>query len=373
MIKAIELKGFKCFKDKTCIPLRTVTVLYGKNGRGKSSVAQSVLLLAQTMRKNNSLDYLILNDGYVNQGYFDELVNKDSEQKSFEIELESEFGESVKVVYERMNDRPQLGMLVSQIVNGKETFEEMSASNDVSAHEDDAQTLSAGVTSDIAILQGLKDTMYVSADRIGPVNDAQYTYPQKDVPLSPTGKNIINLIAEQNAGFVADLERNLSNVLSGASLSIEYTQDKIELGLNSSDGSSTMRPINVGFGYSYVLPVIVAAMLAKPGCLVIVENPEAHLHPGAQSRLANFLITQSEKKKFQLILETHSDHVINGLRIAAKNGSINFSDTIILHFSHAEDSVRPVIQEIRCDKNGNLSDYPDDFMDEWTKQLLKLV
>ena len=76
---------------------------------------------------------------------------------------------------------------------------------------------------------------------------------------------------------------------------------------------------------------------------------------------------------FQLLMETHSDHVINGLRISTKTGLINPLDTIILHFAHDDDVITPDIQEIKCDQNGNLSAFPDDFMDEWTKQLLELV
>lgn len=375
MIKVLGIKGFKCFRERTDIPLMPVTLLYGKNGRGKSTVSQSLLLLSQSMRKNNSLNQLIINDGYVNQGSFGELVNKDSSDRAFEFYIESDSMQNVFVRFEQLEpvERfPQLGALVSQKINGKETFETMSASGDGTT-VGGGEALSSTVISDNAILQGLKDTVYVSAERNGPVNEAQIVYQQGEAPLSPIGKNIINVIAEQGPDFALDLERNLSYILSGASLSIKYSQDKIELGLNSINKGETMRPINVGFGYSYVLPVVVAAMLASPGSLVIIENPEAHLHSGAQSRLASFLITQAVAKSFQLLLETHSDHVINGLRIAAKNRIIKPDNAVILHFSHAEDAVSPEIQEILVDEKGNLSFFPDDFMDEWTKQLLELL
>ena len=282
MIKTIGLQGFKCFNEMKHISLRPVTILYGKNGRGKSTVTQSLLLIAQSMRRFNSLNQLIVNDGYVRQGYFDVLINRVSTKKSFEIYIESDNSESVAVKFEPIKGFPQLGSLVSQKINGRESFEEMSGSTDGSVNSEGREALSSGVTSDNTILQGLKDTIYVSADRNGPVNEAQYVYQQEEVPLNPTGQNIINVIAEQGPDFIADLQRNLAYILSGASLSIRFTQEKIELGLNSCSEGDTMRPINVGFGYSYVLPVIVAAMLAKPGSLVIVENPEAHLHSGAQ-------------------------------------------------------------------------------------------
>ena len=131
--------------------------------------------------------------------------------------------------------------------------------------------------------------------------------------------------------------------------------------------------MNVGFGYSYILPVIVGTLLAEKGSIVIVENPEAHLHPGAQSRIMEFLIEQSLKKSLQLIIETHSDHVVNGMRISIKRGTLSPSDSIIQHFAYTENVTDPVITCITSDAYGNLSDYPEDFQDEWTAQMLELV
>ena len=112
-------------------------------------------------------------------------------------------------------------------------------------------------------------------------------------------------------------------------------------------------------------------MIAEPGGILVVENPEAHLHPGAQSRLARFLIRQAVSNGYQLIIESHSDHVVNGLRIAAKEGEIKSSQCLIDYFYSEGDAT--AVRAITCDKNGTLSEYPDDFMDEWTLQLLKLV
>ena len=95
------------------------------------------------------------------------------------------------------------------------------------------------------------------------------------------------------------------------------------------------------------------------------------MHPGAQSRLARFLIKQAVSNGYQLIMESHSDHVVNGLRIAAKEGEIKSSQCLIDYFYSEGDAT--AARAITCDKNGTLSEYPDDFMDEWTLQLLKLV
>lgn len=369
MIKTVSLHNFKCFNKKTEIPLSQITVMYGKNGRGKSSVSQSLLLIGQSMRKNNELGQLVINDGFVSQGLFKELINSTSNNSGFGISITSEKDENVSVYFSPIDNYPAYGQLSSLFVNGENRIDVKASSNNT--NEDSSPSL--GVTSDISLLQSLKEIVFISADRSGQVNSVKTEYPKGDVYLDPTGKNTINVLAEMGPDFISAIETALDYVLSGATISIKYNSDNIELGLNSSNGKATYRPTNVGYGYSYVLPVIVGASLAKTGNLVIIENPEAHLHPGAQSRLTEFLINLAKERQFQLIIESHSDHVINGIRIAAKKGLIDPKDCLIDHFSHSESSVEPTITVITCDKNGTLSEYPDDFMDEWTAQMLELV
>ena len=71
------------------------------------------------------------------------------------------------------------------------------------------------------------------------------------------------------------------------------------------------RAPNAGFGISYALPVVVAALRAADGGLLLVENPEAHLHPAGQSKIGGFL-ARIAADGVQVFLETHSDHVLNG-------------------------------------------------------------
>ena len=99
------------------------------------------------------------------------------------------------------------------------------------------------------------------------------------------------------------------------------------------------------------------------------------MHPGAQSRLAKFLIEVSIKNNIQLLIETHSDHVVNGLRFAMKQklNDLSPNDAEIIFFSHDDINTNSAVEIIKCDRFGELSDYPDDFLDEWTKQLVTLV
>ena len=82
--------------------------------------------------------------------------------------------------------------------------------------------------------------------------------------------------------------------------------------------SSEYRPTNVGFGITYALPIVVSALSARPGSLLIVENPEAHLHPRGQVKMGE-LLCQASEAGIQVLIETHSDHVLNGIRLAVRD------------------------------------------------------
>lgn len=85
--------------------------------------------------------------------------------------------------------------------------------------------------------------------------------------------------------------------------------------------TNSYRSVNVGFGITYVLPLIVAILSAKPGDILVLENPEAHIHPSGQ-RMLGELIALAGNGGVQVIVETHSDHILNGIRIAVKKKEI---------------------------------------------------
>ena len=366
MLKTVALKNFKCFQEEKELSLAPITIMYGRNGRGKSTVAQSLLLIAQTMVENNDVSNLLLTGRYVSLGSFADVVNSASDRSHFSITLKSDGDEIVEMGYSELPNKPQMASVDLLNFNGVSRFENVSA--ETSDMESEQKTVST--TSDIKTLQMLKSARFVSAGRLGPQNSIGRKDNLADDDLGVNGENLINVLSRKGIDFLDTVERALSEILGGAAMRINYKDsERIELYLNSKDGKVTYRPVNVGFGYSYVLPVIVAALLAQNDSLLIVENPEAHLHPAAQSRIMKFLIQVAKEKNLQLIIETHSDQVVNGMRIAVKDGVLDARDGHVLYFSDEECRVKM----ITCDKNGTLSDYPDDFLDEWTLQMLKLV
>jgi len=375
MITEISLENFKCFSKSDPIELSQFNLLTGINGRGKSSILQSLLLLSQSFDNENSLNCLKINGAYISLGTFKDILNRSSLSKSFTISFKTNdaFENDLCCEFSEYPEKNRLANFASLLVNGHDYFDAPSSADSNGANISAAKTL--GVTSSIAGLQQLKNLHYIAADRKGPVN-----YVEKDDNIlgnniGVKGEHVINILSAKGREFISHVEKAISFVLSGASIRVPELQSSIiELFIDSINNSDGYMPVNVGFGYSYILPIILAGLLAEENSIIIIENPEAHLHPSAQSRLVNFLVDCSKKKNLQVFLETHSDHVINGLRISVKNKSIDRKDASIIHFGRDNKlNAEPKISQIKVDVEGNLSDYPDDFMDEWTQQMSQLV
>jgi predicted ATPase len=128
--------------------------------------------------------------------------------------------------------------------------------------------------------------------------------------------------------------------------------------------------LNTAFGYSYLLPIVVAVLTAKVGGIILLENPEAHLHPAAQFRLGQFLALAAENG-VQILVETHSDHLLNGIRVAVKRHELTSENVGIKYFSE-KDGIHDA-QSIAIDDHGGLDYWPNGFFDEWEKALDKLI
>lgn len=92
--------------------------------------------------------------------------------------------------------------------------------------------------------------------------------------------------------------------------------------IEGKEKTNSYKSMNVGFGITYVLPLIIAILSARQGDIIVVENPEAHIHPAGQ-RMLGELITRAGAGGVQLFVETHSDHILNGTRLAVKKGAID--------------------------------------------------
>jgi len=129
------------------------------------------------------------------------------------------------------------------------------------------------------------------------------------------------------------------------------------------DGDTAHDLTHVGVGVSQVLPIVVSCLLAKADTLLIFEQPELHLHPMVQERLADFFLAMAMMGK-QCVLETHSEYLISRIRFraAAAEGS-QLIDTIQIYFAEKkrnESTFRPIV----VNEYGAILDWPEGFFDQ---------
>ena len=120
------------------------------------------------------------------------------------------------------------------------------------------------------------------------------------------------------------------------------------------------------------MPIVTLLLTAKPDDILIIENPEAQLHPSGQAKLAE-LMSLVASHGVQLIVETHSDHIINGVRVATKNNVIAPEQSCINFFYRKEGELATSKEEIRILADGGVDKWPQGFFDEWDNQLDKLL
>ena len=145
--------------------------------------------------------------------------------------------------------------------------------------------------------------------------------------------------------------------------------------LDSESHGKNYKPINVGYGYSYIISTLLSALLVPNNGILIVENPEAHLHPQAQARLIKYLVRVANEKNVQCFIETHSDHIVNGLLLALKDNLLQVEDAQILFFDRRrkEDETYVDVSNLELTQFGRVRRPPKGFCDQYAMDLRKLI
>ena len=392
MLRNIKLKNFKCFEqlDLDCRPLN---LLCGLNGTGKSSVLQALLVLRQSFKAGKLHNgELLLSGDLVDLGQGHDVLFEYAEDISDKIIKVGAGGFSLQ------DDGTADAWKLEFDLGG---FTELVYTQD-------------RITSSGCIKKPSKDfvsaewqkvppfgghLIYVNAERVGP----QKSYPLSDVKAwdSEFGKrseyalsylNFIDnrFVLDENdprLGPLVDTESEdsswlpmldvtnqwLQDVSPGVQLQLEEETESIITGFSfDHPGDGRTRPyraINVGFGLSYVLPVVLA-LLAEPGTLCLIENPESHLHPRGQTKLGE-LAARAAKAGVQVFVETHSDHFMDGVRIAVRDGLIAPED-VAFHYFERQDG-KAVVSSPQVDADGRLSEWPAGFFDQHKENLVRLL
>ncbi|MXW07584.1 MAG: DUF3696 domain-containing protein [Gammaproteobacteria bacterium] len=370
MLRKIKLVNFKCFEqlDLDCTSLN---LLCGLNGMGKSSVIQSLLVLQQSFETGELLNGRLVLDG--------ERIDLGT---GLDILFEGARGDVVGFALQDDEITDQWGLVCnySQPLNQWGQW-----SNNINEHTKYLPEAWQKVPPFGGRL------IYVNAERVGP----RKLYPLSGMharrgDFGTSGEyawNYLNLYRDDRLsdedpriegvgrGLLNVVNQWLQDVCPGARLELESVADAdVVIAGFSFDRigdirTSRYRATNVGFGLSYVLPVILA-LLSPPGTLCLIENPEAHLHPRGQTKLAE-LAARAASVGVQVFAETHSDHFIDGVRIAVRDGLIGPKDTAIHYFER--DGNNTVVSSPQVDADGRLSHWPAGFFDQHEENLARLL
>lgn len=128
---------------------------------------------------------------------------------------------------------------------------------------------------------------------------------------------------------------------------------------------------NVGVGVSQLLPVIVLCLAVPVGSVVLIEQPELHLHPAVQSRLSEFFVACALTGR-QVVVETHSEHLVNGLRLMASDGRLQPERDVSLAFIEKDDYGSEVTR-IAIGSDGGMDRWPTNFFDEAERVLVQII
>lgn len=378
MIKEIQISRFKNLRHTDRLSLGKINLLAGANGCGKSSFCQVLLCLSQTWRKG-AINNLLPQGIWKSLGNYDDIHYAYDENPRMEFLLKSDQGKynEFKLVYRKSSTAPTLGEIDNAFVNGKPIFDDSSSSDestDGNAHAEEEELLLSSL-SDYPNLLALRNLYYIAADRKAAPNKETLDETTPIDYISPDGSNVLNVLWKyRENGVLTKIEELVKKVLEGGMIKLEPNGNELELTINSVNNSKLFRPENVGFGYSYILSVLTAIVISKQGSTLIVENPEAHLHPSAQAALTNVLIDYANNNNIQLFIETHSDHVLNTLLRAVKNkkNPLTRQDIQVLFFASektAEGHAEARVQALEITDGGHIQRPPMKFFEQYAIDL----
>ena len=373
MLESLILNNFKAFKHQEIL-LRPLTLLTGLNGTGKSSVLQALLLLRQSYQQRvlaTSDGFgLVLNGELANLGTGRDVLFDSAEEDEIGFALTFEKQEALwRFEYDRQADvlRYMSNSEVPRSIYSDSLFA-------VSFHYLEAERVGPRTSFEMA------DFMVRELKQMGTKGQFAVHFLQQN-----SSKEVLKLMHHpfgRSSALIDQANAWMGEVSPGAVIQVEGYEEmdrmRLAFGFERADTAGVARPFrstNVGFGLTYTLPVLVALLSSPANTLVLLENPEAHVHPRGQSKVGE-LIARAAAAGVQVIVETHSDHILNGVRVAVKRGLINPKDVALQFFERpAYDSELSGIEVIspRIDYDGRLDNWPEGFFDEYAKSLRNLL
>lgn len=404
MFTELRLTQFKAWKKTGAVALKPVTMLLGTNSSGKSTLIQSLLLLKQTVQSPDRTVHLNLGGDEVNDlfnfGGFEDVLHQAAEsprQFSIGFDFQAEAMDRIKSgKFDCLYGQTSSGSVTIQTLElrtGGRCFRAMRRDKGAFSIFVDEESqprfkgrnyapersvaLSAEAIAELdqdgplvedlslAIRRELESIIYLGPLRRKPERD----YPWNKTKPGDVGIDGRSAIDALLASALLKGEGQ-NNIVNGVShwLSQMKVADKLEV---RQQGRSSRYELivhrdgvacnlrDVGIGVSQVLPVLVVAYFAPPGSTIMLEEPEIHLHPLAQTVLAELFVKVSHERKVQFIVETHSEHLFRRMQtliakqqVAAEQAAMYFVE---------RDGNAAKLRELKLDEYGRVKNWPDGF------------
>ncbi|MGK4006667.1 DUF3696 domain-containing protein [Sorangium sp. So ce1036] len=431
MLRSVLLDGFRSFEQPTAVRFAPLTILAGPNNAGKSSVIQALLALVQSEQASSG-DSLLLSGAWCDLGRFDEVVNasRPLDQRRFAIGVNGETsrGRATDTLWELgpLDDAALTSALIQKIeysldkatgnlTREPDRFNWTEELLDIEQQRHTERTGRAFFTH-----PGLVDlfehgvlrppdqprpptyrsqkTIHLSpldascTQYVGPFRSPpQPLYTPRTSPAGPPlgryGEHTAEVLfrhrtqrtdimvpgqphGDAEAPILPAVNAWWSYIFDGSfALQIDAPA---RLGFTLAIDTPSAERLwlgQVGLGLSQALPIVTACLVSRPGDLLLIETPEAHLHPAAQHRLMRLFIELARRGR-QVVVETHSEHLVTAAQIAVKEG-LPPDDVAISFFS--QEAGRTVVQEIELSPHGRALRWPPGFFDQAAIDLAELL
>lgn len=371
MLNRLDLKNFKCF-ELLRLPLSPLTLLSGANASGKSTLLQALVLLHQTMSEHEWSNRLMLNGESIKLGTVSDVVDKIHGRKTFEISVSDD-------------DRTYHWSFTGERMDMSMAVETFTSENIALVQPDRLRFLLPTEVDNFgpSFAERLRGLTYITAERVGPREVYSLEDRQVAKVVGPAGEHAASVLHWGRDEPVIDglvlsdaphtrlrqVEERMRNFFPECSMVLQQIPqvNAVTLGLRTSVDTDFHRPVHVGFGLTQVLPIVVAALSASVGDILLIENPEVHLHPAGQALMGQFL-AEVAKAGVQVIVETHSDHVLNGIRKSVKSEILK-PEQVVIHFFRPRSLGGSQVVSPQIDRTGNIDIWPDGFFDQFDKDM----
>ena len=393
-IHRLALKNFKCFKEVD-ISFSKITLLTGENSSGKSSLLYGILAPLQSVSLDgNSFPlYLSFNGSYVNMGGFEEVSFNHSLKNDLEIDLDFAFGGRMydfktSWCFDLIRKSPRLSYLkngspftktevrqkedLSYVVNIAHNDVEVKPLDINDFHLQSVDDFDSVVydyfieISDDLYSELINNFNFISSFRFQP--DRTYYQSLLNRTVDKFGGGYIDQILEWNDNQSEEL-LNLASILKDLKILYDIKPHRLsggrfEIKVKVKSRSKWESLADVGFGISQFLPIIVADLQLFNDSTLIMSQPEIHLHPSVQANLGDYLIKQVNERNKNYIVETHSEYLLNRMRLLIVKGEIQSEDVAVYYF---ENSIKngSIAHRIEFTKDGQILNAPKGFFETY--------